>query len=145
VYNIVVGVGSVPTRSACHVTPSEHILILEDEPFIALDLDFMLEDAGFKTRVCVSCADAIQWLSCQTPVAALLDVELKDGLCTAVASLLHSRNVPFVVYSGSLKNDAPEIFTKGTWLAKPSDDVAVLNAMREAADERDLRKLERQA
>jgi DNA-binding NtrC family response regulator len=144
VYNTQIGVGSVPKRSAKNVTQFD-ILILEDEPFIALDLDYVFEDAGFKTRVCGSCADAIRWLSLHTPMAALIDIELKDGTCTGVASLLNERNVPFVVYSGSIRNDAPEIFKKGAWVPKPSDNSVVVNAVREAVDERDFGPLERHA
>lgn len=115
-------------RSGC-------ILILEDEPFIALDLEYVLKDAGFNTRVCGSCAEAMQWLSCETPMAAVLDVELKDGPCAAVASILHVRNVPFVVHSGSTKSDIPKIFANGVWLEKPSDKVNMVQALRAAAEQ----------
>ena len=45
-----------------NVTQSNRILILEDEPLIALDLDYMLENAGFKTTVCTTFAEAMEWL-----------------------------------------------------------------------------------
>ncbi len=112
-----------------NVTQSNRILILEDEPLIALDLDYVLENAGFKTTVCTTLAEAMEWLTARSPRTAILDIQLKDGPCTAVASLLHNRSVPFVVCSGAGKLDAPEIFSRGTWLAKPSDDASVLNAI----------------
>ncbi|MBP1860289.1 response regulator [Rhizobium herbae] len=117
-----------------NVTVSNKILILEDEPLIAIDLDYMLENAGFKTRVCVSRAEAMDWLAEQTPLVALLDIQLKDGSCTAVASLLHDRGVPFIVTSGVMKDSAPEIFSNGTWLSKPSDDDSVRNAISQAIE-----------
>ena len=115
-----------------NVTQSNRILILEDEPLIALDLDYMLENAGFKTTVCTTFAEAMEWLAARSPRAAILDIHLKDGPSTAVASLLRNRSVPFVVCSGAGKMDAPEIFSSGTWLSKPSDDASVLNAINEA-------------
>lgn len=117
-----------------NVTVSSKILILEDEPLIALDLDYILEYAGFKTRVCISCAEAMEWLAEQTPLVALLDIQLKDGPCTAVASLLHDRGVPFIVSSGAMKDSAPKIFSNGTWLSKPSDDNTIRNAIGKAIE-----------
>lgn len=108
------------------------ILILEDEPLIAMDLEFMLEKAGYETKVCTTCADAKHWLEAETPAVALLDIRLKDGTCTDVASILNARGVPLIVCSGTAKLDAHEIFSKGTWLQKPTDDAAVVRAVEEA-------------
>ncbi len=129
-----------------NVTQSNRILILEDEPLIALDLDYMLENAGFKTMVCITFAEAMEWLAARNPRAAILDIQLKDGPSTAVASLLHNRSVPFLVCSGAGKLDAPKIFSSGTWLSKPSDDASVLNAIHGAIQALDFNEhLERQA
>ena len=48
------------------------ILILEDEPFIALDLEETLVESGHQDHVTLStCKDASAWLDAHTPAAAL--------------------------------------------------------------------------
>ena len=39
------------------------ILILEDEPFIALDIELVLDDAGYLQHATLTtCAEAVDWL-----------------------------------------------------------------------------------
>jgi len=108
-------------------------LILEDEPLIALDLEDMLELAGFEaTRTSDSCADALRWLEAETPSLALLDICLKDGLCTEVAALLKAKNIPFVICSGAHPQDFSEFLSAENWLSKPMSHAALLTALRDA-------------
>jgi DNA-binding response OmpR family regulator len=77
------------------------ILILEDEPFIALDLEETLVESGHQDHVTLStCKDASAWLDAHTPAAAIIDPRLSDGICTTVVRRLSDLGVPFVVYSG---------------------------------------------
>ena len=96
------------------------ILILEDEPLIAMDHDVHAERAGFKVvTILSSCADAHDWLRSNTPSVALLDVRLRDGVCSEVALLLTERGIPFVVCTGSTREDTDPAFQPGIWLPKP--------------------------
>lgn len=82
----------------------------------------------------------------QTPAAAIIDIKMKDGPCTAVALLLHSRAVPLIICSGSDKADVPEIFSKGAWIRKPARDEAVIDALVHAMSSREMSDLlEREA
>ncbi|MBX4865355.1 response regulator [Rhizobium bangladeshense] len=108
------------------------VLLVEDEPLVALDLEQSLQDAGFTVAVCMSCSDALHWLAEYSPSTGVLDVRLKDGSCNEVASLLDQGGIPFVVCSGSEQADAEAIFSRGEWLSKPCDPEALLAAVRRA-------------
>jgi hypothetical protein len=60
-----------------------------------------LKAAGFDIAgPFATCADAENWLKTQQPDAAILDSQLKDGPCDAVATDLTRRGVPLVIFSG---------------------------------------------
>jgi DNA-binding response OmpR family regulator len=109
------------------------ILILEDEPLIALDHDLHVGRAGF-TQVTIfsSCAAAHEWLRSNTPTVALLDVRLRDGPCSEVATVLRNKGVPFVVCSGSSKEDSDPVFRHGIWVSKPCMPEDLIAALTQA-------------
>ena len=108
-------------------------LVLEDEPFIALDIEEMFELAGFDTiQISGSCADALEWLKTETPSVAILDIHLKDGACVEVAAALKARNVPFIVCSGAHPEDAVHSLSSGIWLPKPLSQSALISTLRAA-------------
>lgn len=94
----------------------DRILLLEDEPFIALDLEGVLEEHGYDD------------------VVAIVNPHLPDGLCSAVVRHLARGQVPFVVYSGepgSLIDEEPA-FENGEHLSKPAMPDDVIAAVRRA-------------
>jgi CheY-like chemotaxis protein len=112
------------------------ILVVEDEPLIALDIEQTLETEGFSVEICGSNIDALDWLSRSTPFLALLDIQLKDGPATSIASLLLSRGVPFFVCSGSDRNEADSVFFQGKWLSKPCAPGLLVQSVRELSTRR---------
>jgi DNA-binding NtrC family response regulator len=96
-----------------------HVLVLEDEPFISLDLEDMLRKPG-ATSVTVfdNRAAAIDWLATNCPDLAIIDPRLNDGICTDVVEKLTEARVPFVVYAGAEVDE--QAFQKGEWLDKPT-------------------------
>lgn len=96
-----------------------HALVLEDEPFITLDMEEMLRDFGatsvtsFDTR-----AEALAWLGSNRPDIAIVDPRLNDGLCSDVVERLVEARVPFIVYAGAGVDEL--IFEKGAWVDKPT-------------------------
>ena len=76
------------------------ILIIEDEPLIALDIQDAFEDAGAQTIVTRTLASAL--LAVENPAlsAAIVDHALGDGDSSEICHRLRGRNVPFVTYSG---------------------------------------------
>jgi DNA-binding NtrC family response regulator len=107
------------------------ILILEDQPLIALDLEQLLSLAGFDNLALLSsCAEAELWLKTNRPDAAIIDIVLRDGECSAVAHLLVARSIPFIVHSGNSKTASDAVFMHGTWVAKPARAERLLSALR---------------
>ncbi len=79
------------------------ILILEDEPFIAMDLQLAFEDVGVEPHVAANCDAALAVADEIDLDGAVLDVNLGQGqTCAPVAALLRSKSVPFVLHTGDL-------------------------------------------
>lgn len=77
------------------------ILIVEDEPVIALELQVSVEAAGGKVIGPVGSAKAaLELLEKEVVAAAILDVQLSDGDVTPVALALSKLGVPMVFQSG---------------------------------------------
>ena len=76
------------------------ILIVEDEPFIALALQMAIEDAGGDVVGPVgTVGDALTLLQTSSVAAAVLDVALGDRDVTPVTEALTARGVPMVFQS----------------------------------------------
>jgi DNA-binding response OmpR family regulator len=94
------------------------ILVAEDYGLIAHMLVEDLSEAGFNVSGPFrTCDAAIASLTGQTPDAAILDIELSDGPCVALAERLRAKQIPFLILG------AP-------WLAKPMSHEDVLQALR---------------
>jgi CheY-like chemotaxis protein len=77
------------------------ILIVEDEPVIALELKESVEEAGGQVVGPVGSAEAaLELLERQAVAAAILDVQLSDGTVTPVVSALVKLGIPMVFQSG---------------------------------------------
>ncbi len=100
------------------------VLVVEDEFFIAMELESVLTRGGFEVLGPASSVDqALDLLKSQRPDAAVLDVTLGSEKVTPVAVLLKSWRVPFVLASAS---DAAElarhdVFANVANLGKPTD------------------------
>jgi DNA-binding NtrC family response regulator len=80
------------------------VLVVEDEALIAADISEVLIDAdGVLVGPAASVREARQLIK-NSPFldAALLDVNLSDGLITPILELLSARGVPTVVYTGGV-------------------------------------------
>ena len=105
------------------------ILVVEDEIFIALDLEATLEDGGYRVLgPAATVAGALKLLGEQRPDAAVLDVNLKGEMVTPVARLLHQMGVPFVLASAYGRTELPddEALTGAPFLGKPTASARLL-------------------
>lgn len=106
-------------------TEATHILVVEDEPFIAQDIADFLEDAGFKIQeVCYDAASAEESLSVRKPDLCILDVNLgkgPDGISLA-QKINQNWQVPFIFLT-SYTDDATLERAKATmpygYISKP--------------------------
>jgi CheY-like chemotaxis protein len=77
------------------------ILIVEDEPFTALELKASVEEAGGRVVGPVGSAEAaLELLEREVVEAAILDFQLSDGTVTPVVSALVKLGIPMVFQSG---------------------------------------------
>jgi CheY-like chemotaxis protein len=75
-----------------------HILVAEDEPFIALSLALAIEDAGgVVVGPAGSVKEALALLQTQPVSAAILDVNLADGDISPVLEILVGLGTPLIV------------------------------------------------
>ena len=114
-------------------TMSLSVLILEDEPLIAIDIEDTLQSVGFQiAAVLNSCEAATEWLAERSPDVAILDINLKDGSCEVVAEKLVNRGVPFIVHTGTspLGMDGHHsVFREGHWVGKPASPEDLIAAI----------------
>lgn len=80
----------------------ERILIVEDEPLIAMMLEDFLDALGKQpVETCDSVQSALAVIDQQPIDAVILDVNLSGGeKCWAVADALAAKGIPFVFSSG---------------------------------------------
>jgi len=118
------------------------ILLLEDEPLIAIDVEDLLHRAGLAdVATFSSCNDADEWLKANTPTLAIVDPQLRDGFCTDVARTLSVRSVPFIIYSGSSSADLHAGFKTGILLPKPAEPEKLHAAISSLIDLSKLRSI----
>jgi CheY-like chemotaxis protein len=78
-----------------------NILVIEDEPLIAMMLEAELESLGIHVIGPVANLKAALQLTESTDLdAALVDLNISGEYTTAVADKLHTRNIPFIFVSG---------------------------------------------
>ena len=103
------------------MTPPRNILIVEDEPLIAMMLEDFLEvlERGV-AGVADTCATALATIAGGGVDAAILDVNLRGGeKSTAVAEALAERGVPFIFATGGGDEGVDERFRDRPRLQKP--------------------------
>jgi CheY-like chemotaxis protein len=76
------------------------ILVVEDQPLIALDITQALEDAGASVTTTNTLRHALILVEHDDLAGAILDHALPDGDSSALCSRLKERGVPFIIYSG---------------------------------------------
>ena len=86
------------------------VLVVEDEPLVALEVTAALRAAG--ARVLTAGFLEIGLFTTENPElsAAVIDLQLSDGNGTAICRRLHHLGVPFVVYTGF-----PPMLIRGEW------------------------------
>jgi DNA-binding response OmpR family regulator len=105
------------------------VLILEDDPFIGLDLQGIVEGAGYQVvGVHRSLAEARKRLS-EAFEFALLDIDVLDGKSFDFASALDDRKIPFAFVSASNRSDLPAKFRDAQFIAKPYSQSAIVRLL----------------
>jgi len=127
------GTQAAEARSgAADASPAGRLLLVEDEPLVAIFMESVLGDMGFRiAETCKTLADGLAAARRPDFEAAILDMNLNGELVYPLADLLMSRGVPFVFVTGYSGEAVAERFSSIPVLQKPveeSDLARVLTA-----------------
>ena len=97
------------------------ILVVEDEPLIAMMLEDFLDTLGYQLAAsCDGVADALDRVGEGGFDAALLDVNLRDGETSwPVADALSDAGRPFIIATGGTSDSVPDRHAGVPVLSKP--------------------------
>jgi CheY-like chemotaxis protein len=102
------------------------VLIVEDDPIIALDFEDTILGFGVKTvRTAGNVAKALDMIAARAPDFALLDVGLVREHSFAIAERLSELNIPFAFATGYGADRVPQVFADRPRLPKPCSSDAL--------------------
>jgi DNA-binding response OmpR family regulator len=109
------------------------ILILEDDPCIAMDLEAIVEADGHEVvGVFDSLAEARAHLGDGFDFA-LLDIDVTDGKSFDIAAALLERHIPFAFVSASRPSELPAGLRGAAFIPKPYEEAAIVRSLRQPA------------
>jgi signal transduction histidine kinase/DNA-binding response OmpR family regulator len=115
--------------------PAIRVLVVEDEPIIAKELAYVIEDeAGCALAgIAASVGEALTLIDSERPNGVILDANLNGVSSEKVAEALRRQNTPFFVLSGCIsKNLLPAPLNEAPFLHKPyreSELIAQIQAL----------------
>ena len=101
------------------------VLIVEDQPLIALDLAEGFRSAGASALPVYRLADALPLAERDNISGAVLDSALADGDTAGLCERLAARGIPFVIHSGYEQKPRPG----GAVVPKPANVSEVVEAL----------------
>ena len=107
-----------------------HVLIIEDEPLVALMIQFLLEDEGATSFAFADSETAAVEAAVETPPALITaDVRLASGTGPAAVKAIHERlgSVPVIFITATPQACEPNEPSRVV-LGKPVDPTALINA-----------------
>jgi len=105
---------------------SNVVLIVEDEPLIAMSIEDVVERAGLVPHTCRTMAAALEFARLADLRGAVLDYWIHGHDASELAKILAARSIPFVVATGSDPVLAAPAFAGAPVLRKPYADAALL-------------------
>lgn len=122
-----------PVQLAADDPPRGRILVIEDEAALALDLQRMLRDAGFRTVGPASTVADVQRMIGRGAIdCAVLDLEVDRRAPLPIADLLAFAEVPFVYLSNGSRATVPTQHRRRPVVMKPVSRAALLAAVEDA-------------
>ena len=110
------------------------IMIVEDEPLVAFDNEYMLKDAGYEVVATVdSAADALEVIAEEALDLVLTDISLSgEGDGTDVARAAGAKGIPVLFVTGNCSEDAKSLAVG--CLSKPYSERVLLAALKAVDD-----------
>jgi two-component system, response regulator PdtaR len=112
------------------------VLIVEDEFLVALDLETVLQRAGYGVLgPAHSVQNAMELIEAKPCDAALLDANLAGGESVLpIAAALRARAIPFVVVTGYAANQLPTELATAPVVAKPIREQRLIRVLAACLD-----------
>lgn len=118
---------------SCQLKP---VLVLEDQVLIAMYVEELLREAGYRDIMTYSsCAAASAWLDHNKPHIVVMETKLRDGSCDDVAADLAERGIPFIVHTVERDGSGthPRLNARCRWIMKPCDADEFVTTVKEHA------------
>jgi CheY-like chemotaxis protein len=110
------------------------ILIVEDEPWVAMDLETLIIKLVTATIVVERSIAATKEVLHEALDFAFLDVEVTDGKTFEIAQILEHKHVPFVFVSGSPQDQLPFELRGAPFIPKPYYPAQIESALQAVLD-----------
>lgn len=119
-----------------NVVPQRSILVIEDEPLLAMDVESSLSAAGFGViGPAGTIAEALPLLRDERPDLAVLDLNLGSEMVFAIFDQLEAAGTPFIILSGHSPMMVPERYRTRPFLQKPYVMATLLRIIHDVLDE----------
>ena len=102
------------------------ILVVDDEPLIALGVMDALSDAGADVVTAYDLNAALEAAVKGGVSAAILDVQIGSSDCAPICAALRSQQVPFMFFTGSDNHDLLREWATVPTLAKPTGEAELV-------------------
>ena len=107
------------------------VLVVEDDPFLLMDFESTLADAGATVvGLCRTLEDALTCSDRADFSVAVLDFRLDGETASPVARRLADQGVPFLFYTGARHEPALREWRGCTIVEKPSPPRALISAIK---------------
>jgi ActR/RegA family two-component response regulator len=103
------------------------ILVVEDEPLVALDIAGSLTKVGASVLSATTLQEGLRLAEYPQLSAAILDLRLGEHVSVALCTRLTERRIPFVIYSGYA--EVPAACRTGVIVAKPAAPDTLVGAL----------------
>jgi DNA-binding LytR/AlgR family response regulator len=110
-----------------------HILIVEDEPLAALDLEMMITDLVQANIVIEASVAGTKKVLHEDLDFAFLDIDVTNGKTFEIANILERKQVPFVFVSGSCQAELPFELHSAPFIPKPFSAAQIERALQAVA------------
>jgi len=113
--------------------PRGRILVVADEAQLALDVQGVLRDAGYRAVGPVTSADEVERLTDRCPIdGAVVDLQMENGGAAMVASRLAHSGIPFVWLTDVLSKAIPQAHAFAPVVTKPLKGEVLVEALERA-------------
>jgi CheY-like chemotaxis protein len=115
------------------------VLIVEDEPLVALDLHDTLRKAGASIIASTTIEDALKLISYADITVALLDINLSGTNCSTACEALELRSIPFIFHTAHVPDQIKQAWPFVPVIMKPADNDRIVSMLSDLVESKNSR------